>query len=147
MKVILLEDVKSQGKKGEVVDVNEGYARNCLIKKNLAAPATQSVLNELEQKKAAEARHKQAEKKAAEELMNRLNGITVKVKVKSGESGKLFGSVTTKEIADALNEIGYAVDKKMIMIKEPVKSIGRVMIDVKVYAEMTARINLVVEAL
>jgi len=147
MKVILLEDVKDQGKKGNVIDVNEGYARNFLIKKNLAAPATSGVLNEIAQKKAAEARHKEMEKKAAKELLDKINGITVKVKVKCGESGKLFGSVTSKEIADALTNDGYEVDKKMVMLKEPIKNIGRAMVDIKVYHEMTARVNVVVESL
>lgn len=147
MKVILLEDVKDQGKKGNVIDVNEGYARNFLIKKNLAAPATAGVLNEIAQRKAAEARHKEMEKKAAKELLDKINGITVKVKVKCGESGKLFGSVTSKEIADALTNDGYEVDKKMVMLKEPIKNIGRVMVDIKIYHEMTARVNVVVESL
>lgn len=145
MKVILLEDVKAQGKKGQIIEVNDGYARNFLLKKNLAAPATASVLNELKQKEAAEARQRELEKAAAQSLYDNINGTTVKVKVKCGDSGKLFGSVTSKEIADALNEYGYKVDKKMIMLKEPIKNIGREMVDVKVYQDMTARVNVVIE--
>ena len=145
MKVILLEDVKAQGKKGQIIEVNDGYARNFLLKKNLAAPATASVLNELKQKEAAEARQRELEKAAAQSLYDNINGTTVKVKVKCGDSGKLFGSVTAKEIADALNEHGYTVDKKMIMLKEPIKNIGREMVDVKVYQDMTARVNVVID--
>lgn len=147
MKVVLLEDVKAQGKKGEIIEVNEGYARNFLIKKKLAIPATNSTLNEIEQRKAAEKRQKELEKQAAKEMYDKINGSTVKVNVKCGESGKLFGSVTTKEISQAFADIGYDVDRKCILLKEPIKNIGRTMIDVKLYHEMTARVNLVVEAL
>ncbi|MGI6701136.1 MAG: 50S ribosomal protein L9 [Christensenellales bacterium] len=147
MKVILLCDVKAQGKSGDIIEVNDGYARNFLIKKNLAVAATPQAVNELEQKKQSERRQKELERQAAKELYDKINGATVSVKVKCGESGKLFGSVTAKEIADALNESGFAVDKKMVLLKEPVKNIGRTMVDVKLYQDTTARVNVVVEAL
>lgn len=145
MKVILLQDVKGQGKKGQIVAVNDGYARNFLIPKNLAIPATANVVNELDQKKASDARAKEMEKKAAQDLRDTINNTTVTIKVKCGDSGKLFGSVTSKEIAQALEEKGHAVDKKMIMLKEPIKSIGTTTIDVKIYHNITAKVNVIIE--
>jgi large subunit ribosomal protein L9 len=147
MKVILLEDVKSQGKKGELINVNDGYARNFLIPKNLAMEATSNNVNTLEQKRQEELRRKAKEKKDAEELGAKINGTTIKVPVKCGENGKLFGSVTAKEIAEALSTGSYTVDKKMVMLKEPIKAIGRQMVDIRLHHDVTVRINIVVEAL
>ena len=145
MKILLLEDVKGQGKKGQVLEVNDGYARNFLIHKKLAIAATSNTINELEQKRAAEIKQRAVEKQAAIELLNKLNGTTIKVQVKCGDNGKIFGSVTTKELSQVLEKSGFPVDRKMIMLKEPIKAIGRTMIDVKVYFDMVARVNVVVE--
>lgn len=146
MKVILLEDVKGKGKAGDMVNVNDGYARNFLFPKNLAQQATQGNMKIVEQKKAAEKRHIEEERKEANDLKDKLDGRTISVKVKAGENGKIFGSVTSKEIAKALKEDGYIIDKKKILLKDPIKSIGREMIDIRVYPEIVARINVVVEA-
>ena len=147
MKVILLEDVKSQGKKGELINVNDGYARNFLIPKHLAMEATSNNVNTLEQKRQEEARRKAKQKKDAEELGAKINGTTIKVSVKCGENGKLFGSVTSKEIAEALSTGAYNVDKKMVMLKDPIKAIGRQMVDIRLHHYVTVRVNIVVEAL
>ena len=107
MKVILLQDVKGQGKKGEVVDVNEGYARNFLVKKGLAEIATATKLNDLNQKKSSADFHKAEEVKATKILAAQIKGKTFTVKIKSGQNGKVFGSVPGGNISDALAEAGY----------------------------------------
>jgi large subunit ribosomal protein L9 len=145
MKVILLKDVKSQGKKGDVINVSDGYARNYLIRLGFAEEVNNSGLNEIAQKKAAEELRLEKEKKDAEELFNKINGVTVKVLVKCGEKGKIFGSVTAKEIAEQLEKQGISIDKRKIVLKEAIKQTGRSMIDIKVYNNMTARVNLVVD--
>ena len=148
MKVILLQDVKSQGKAGDIIEVSKGYAANFLFPRKLAAPAEGKALNEANQKKASEElRRKKALDKAKAD-QEALNGSTVHIKVRAGEKeGKIFGSVTAKEIAVALEEQGYAVDKHSIVLKEPIKQLGRQMIDVKLYGGLSARVNVVVEAL
>ncbi len=146
MKVVLLEDLKGKGKKGDVISVSDGYAANFLIPRKIAVDASASVLNELTQKKAAEALRAKNEKEEAQKVKDALSSATVKVKVKCGESGKIFGSVTAKEIATELTSMGYTVDKKNIIIKEPIKKIGREMIEIKLYHEVIARVNVVVEA-
>ncbi len=147
MKVILLQDVKGQGKKGDVVDVNDGYARNFLLARKLAQEATAANLNSITIKKQAEAYHKDMEKKAALELKEQLKELTVTVAIKTGENGRVFGSVTTKEIADALAQMGYEIDKKKIVLKEPIKNVGNYEMDVKLYPEITARLSVRVDSL
>ena len=127
MKIILLQDVKGQGKKGEVIDVNEGYARNFLIKKGLAEAATASKLNDLTQKKSAAEFHR------AEE-------------VKAGSQGRVFGSVTGANIADALQAAGYNVDKKKVVLTSPIKTLGEYDIELKLLEGITAKIKISVEA-
>ncbi len=146
MKVVLLEDLKGKGKKGDIITVSDGYADNFLIPRKIAINASNSVLNEVNQKKAAEAAKAKKAKEDALKTKDALSTATVRVKVKCGESGKIFGSVTSKEIASALNELGYNVDKKNIVLKDPIKRVGREMIEIKLYHEVTARVNLVVEA-
>ena len=146
MKVILLQDVKGQGKKGELVCVNDGYARNFLLPKKLAIQATSDNVNSLDQKKAAEARRIEMEKAAAKDIRDKINCTTISVKVKCGENGKLFGSVTSKEIATSLEEKGYDIDKKMVLLKEPLKSLGRTTVDIKLYTDIVAKVEISVEA-
>lgn len=146
MKVLLLEDVKAQGKKGEIIDVNDGYAKNFLIKKGLAKVATNQVINEVNQKNASIARKQEIEKKEAQELAKRMEGSVVNLSMACGENGKMFGSVTAKEISEALHEHGYDIDKKKINIKEPIKALGRYSIEVKVYANISVDIVLNVTA-
>ena len=147
MKVILLQDVKGQGKKGDVVDVNDGYARNFLLARKLAQEATAANLNSITIKTQAEAYHQDREKKAALELKEQLKELTVTVAIKTGENGRVFGSVTTKEIADALAQMGYEIDKKKIVLKEPIKNVGNYEMDVKLYPEITARLSVRVDSL
>lgn len=147
MKVILLQDVKSQGKAGDIIEVSKGYAQNYLLPRKLAAPAEGNALNEAIQKKASEElRRKKAQEKAKAD-QEALNGSTVHIKVKAGgKEGKIFGSVTAKEIAAALVEQGYTVEKQSVVISAPIKQLGRQMVEVKLYGGLTARVNVVVEA-
>ncbi len=146
MKVILKADVKGQGKKGEIINVSDGYARNFLFKNNLAAEATASTLNSARISAEAAEHRKAVEKAAAQELKKKLDSETVTVKIKVGESGKLFGALNTQNIADALSAKGYEVDKKKIVIAEPIKALGRYSVTVKCYAEISAKLTVIVEA-
>ncbi len=146
MKVILLQDVKGQGKKGEVVDVNEGYARNFLLKKGLAEIATATKLNDLNQKKSSADFHKAEEVKATKILAEQIKGKTFTVKIKAGQNGKVFGSVTGGNISDALAEAGYAIDKKKIILPQPIKTLGTYDIDLKLMEGITSKIIVSVEA-
>lgn len=147
MKVIFLKDVKGNGKKGEIVEVSDGYARNFLIKKGLAEEATAVKINSLNIKKGAEDFHRQEEIKALKEEAKRLNGTQITLKIKCGESGKVFGSVTAKEIADELSHLGYTVDKKRVMLKDPIKLLGVYAVDVKFLPDVIAKIKVEVAAL
>lgn len=142
MKVLLLQDVKAQGKKGDIIEVSDGYAKNFLIKKKMAIQATNQVINETNQKKASEQRKLEIEKQDAIKLAERLNGNTIVVEIACGENGKMFGSVTGKEISESLLKSGYDIDKKKINIKEPIKTFGVFSVEVKVYANVTATINI-----
>lgn len=146
MKVILLQDVKGQGKKGEVVDVNEGYARNFLIKKGLAEIATASKLNDISMKKSAADFHKAEEIKATKELAKTLNGQKFNVKIKAGQNGKVFGSVTSANISDSLATAGYTVDKKKIVVQNPIKNLGTYEIELKLMEGIGCKINIEVIA-
>lgn len=147
MKVILTADVKGTGKKGEIKEVSDGYARNFLIKKGLATEADSVSINSLQNKKAAEEFHRQEEIKRCMELAKKMNLAEVPVKVKCGETGKIFGSVTSQEIADGLNALGFEVDKKKIVIKEPIKKVGIYRVDVKLLPNISSKIVVKVEAL
>lgn len=147
MKVILKADVKGQGKKGEIINVSDGYARNFLIKNGLAAEATATTINSARISAEAAEHRKAVEKAAAQELKTKLDKESVTVKIKVGESGKLFGALNTQNISDALAAKGYEVDKKKIVISEPIKSLGRYTVTVKCYAEISAKLTVVVEAL
>ncbi|MBO5851937.1 MAG: 50S ribosomal protein L9 [Clostridia bacterium] len=145
MKVILLKDVKNVGKAGEIKEVSDGYARNCLIKQGLAEEATAVKINSLNIKKGAQDYHKREEIKALTEEAKNLNGKTITIKVKSGDNGKMFGSVTSKEIAEALSEIGFNVDKKKILLKDPIKTFGVHPVEVKFLQDVIAKIKVSVE--
>ncbi len=145
MKVILLEDVKSLGKKGEIVNVNDGYARNFIFKKNLGIEATGKNLNDLKLKKANEEKLAQQQYEEAQELAKKLEAGKVELPMKMGEGGRTFGSVSSKEIAQAIqDQMGYEVDKKKIQMKEPIKSIGTHIVPVKVHTKVTADVKVVV---
>lgn len=145
MKVILTQDVKAQGKKGQLIDVSDGYAKNFLIPKGLAILAGAKELNELKNKESAEKFKIETEKKEAKELAAKLEGITVKVYATAGAEGKLYGSVTSMEIADTLaRDHGVTVDKRKIVMGDPIKAFGTYTFDVKLYAEVTGKLNVVV---
>jgi large subunit ribosomal protein L9 len=146
MKVLLTADVKGTGKKGDVVEVADGYGRNFLIKKGLATAATAASVHEAQQKKEAAQFHKAEEVKALKALAASLEGKKVSVKIKTGENGKTFGSVTASHVATALSEIGFDVDKKKIKM-ETVKTLGTLPAEIRLMEGVTAKITVVVEAL
>lgn len=145
MKVVLLSDVKGSGKKGEIIEAKDGFAKNFLIKNGLAKEADAQALNVNKQQKQAAEFHRQEELKANKALKEKINGVTVEIQAKSGESGKFFGSITNKEIADKLFENGYAVDKKKIILDSNIKVAGTYQVTVKISPEETAKINVVVK--
>ncbi len=144
MKVILKADVKGSGKKGDVLEVSDGYARNFLLKKGLAEVATNSGINEVEQRKTADAFHKAENIKALKELAARMKGTEVTVAIKVGENGKVFGSVTSAQIASALSEKGFDVDKKKIVLKDAIKTLGSFSAEVKLMEGVSAKITVTV---
>ena len=141
MKVLLLNDVKTVGKKGEIVEVNDGYARNFLIKKGLAQQATAGVINETNQKNAAIAKQKQKEYEEALATAKELDGKVIDVVIKFGENGKSFGAVTSKEISIELAKLGYDIDKKKINLKDSIKTAGVFDVEIKVYTNVNATIR------
>ncbi|MCL2630313.1 MAG: 50S ribosomal protein L9 [Firmicutes bacterium] len=146
MKVILLKDIQGHGKRGAIVEVNDGYARNFLIPKKFAVEATKSLLNEYNAKLEKEKKLMEEEKARALETANLISGKTVDVKVKCGD-GKLYGSVTNQDIANAFKELGFEVDKKKITVKDSIKALGLYDAEVWVYKETLAKfkINVVKE--
>lgn len=147
MKVILTADVKGKGFAGDIVNVNDGYARNFLFPQGLAKEATPANLNVAKQQRQANEKRRMLERLSAQEAAKRLNGIKVTVKEKCGENGRLFGSVTAKEVADAiLSQHGIEVDKKRIVLDEPIKELGETGITIKVFSGLTADIIVCVEA-
>ena len=142
MIVILLKDVKGAGKAGEVVKVSDGYARNMLIPKGFAKEATEGNVRNLEKQKAIMAEKQAEAKAAAEELADKISLITVNIVSKGGEGGRLFGSITSKEISEALEEQhGIKIDKKKIVLDAPIKQIGDTEVTVKVYPEVQAQLK------
>ena len=142
MKVILLEDVKSLGKKGEVVNVSDGYARNFIFKKNLGQEANGKNLNDLKLQKQNEEKVAQEHLEAAQELAKKLEAAKVELKIKTGEGGRTFGSVSSKEIAIAVKEqLGYDLDKKKIQIKEAIRTPGMHLVPVKLHQKVTAELK------
>lgn len=142
MKVILLEDVKSLGKKGEVVNVSDGYAINFIFKKNLGLEANGKNLNDLKLQKQNEEKVAQEHLEAAQELAKKLEAAKVELKIKTGEGGRTFGSVSSKEIAIAVKEqLGYDLDKKKIQIKEAIRTPGMHLVPVKLHQKVTAELK------
>lgn len=146
MKVILLADVKDVGKKGDVAEVSDGYGKNFLIKKGFAKAATASNVHEAEQKKAAQAFHKAEEVKALKALAATLDGKSVPVKIKVSENGKVFGSVTTLHVSEALSKLGFDIDKKKIKM-DSVKNLGSYPAEIRLMEGVVAKITIVVESL
>ncbi len=138
MKVILLDNIKGVGKKDEVINASDGYARNFLFPKKLAVEANSENMSKLNNKKEANNYRKDLEKQVAEETAKKLKGILLKVNVKAGENGKIFGGVTAKEIADTLKtQANIEVDKKKIELKEQIKTLGTFSVNVKLYEGVT----------
>jgi large subunit ribosomal protein L9 len=146
MKVILLADVKGQGKKGEIKNVSEGYARNYLFPRNLAEEATEANLQKLKAEQEAKARKEAEELRAAQELAAKMSDLKVTVRTQAGEGGRLFGAVTTKHIGEALAKLGYNIDKRKIQLHDPIKSLGGHKVQIKLHPEVTANITVYVEA-
>ena len=145
MKLLLLQDVKGQGKKGELVNVSDGYARNFLLPKKLAVVADNTVMNELRTKEEAKLHREAEEKKAAVENAKKLEGIVVKLYATAGADGKFFGAIGAKDIADELAKIsGIEVDKRKIALPDSIKAFGTFAVDVKLHSEVTGKINIVV---
>ncbi len=142
MEVILLEDVKNVGKKGDVVKVNDGYGRNVLIKKKQALEATGKNLNDLKLKKANDERIAAENLEAAKELGEKLEQSEITVKIKVGEGGKTFGSVSSKEIAEEVrSQLGFEVDKKKIQLKDAIKVVGTHEVKIKLHQQVTTTLK------
>ena len=145
MKVVLLQDVKDIGKKDQVVNVSDGYARNFLLPRKLAKEATAAAMSDVKAKESARAHHKREEIKAANELKAMLNGKEVTIKAKAGKEGKLFGAVTSKDVAAAIKaQHKIEIDKKKIVMKD-IKTFSRVDVEIKIYPEIQAKITVIVE--
>lgn len=146
MKVILSEDVKSLGKKGEVVNVNDGYARNFIFKKNLGVEATSKNLNDLKLRKQNEEKVAAENLEKAKSLAAELAGKSVTLSIKAGSGGRAFGSVSTKEISTAAREqLGYELDKKKMHLTEPIKNTGTFTVPVKLHPKVTAELKVIVK--
>ena len=145
MKVLLLQDVKGSGKKGQIVEVNDGYATNFLIKKNLAKKADNAVMLENASKQASAERTKMLEREAAVKKAEELKNKNVVIKAKTGDNGKLFGAITLKEIAEALTKQNIEVDKKQILLDSPIKNLGTYSVEAKLYSGVMAKFNVIVE--
>lgn len=146
MKVILLQDVKSLGKKGEIVDVNDGYARNFILKKKVGVEATGKNLNDLKLQKNNEKKIAEENLEAAKELAKELSEGQIVAHIKVGEGGRTFGSVSSKEIAEAVKkQMNLDVDKKKIQLKEAIKTLGTHIVSVKLHPEVTAELKVVVK--
>jgi large subunit ribosomal protein L9 len=145
MQIILQEDVEKLGTRGQVVEVARGYARNFLLPRNLALEATPGNMKRLEKMRATFAKKEASEKADAQKLADMLSGVSIELVRKSGENDHLFGSVTSADISEALEAKGHKVDKKQIVLAEPIKSIGDYEIPVKLHREVTTSVKLSVK--
>lgn len=146
MEVIFVKDLKGQGKAGEKKNISDGYAKNFLIPKGFAIEATKANLNDLKGKKESEAFKKEQELKAANELKAKLETITVKLKTKAGDNGKLFGSITSKDISEELKkQYSIDIDKKKIVLPDGLKETGNFEIDAKLYPSVSGKIKVCIE--
>ena len=145
MKVILQQDVRGQGKKGQLVEISDGYARNFLLPRKLAVPATAENINTMELQEKARQAQMAAEKAEAQALAEKLQGIQVKLAAKAGEGGRLFGAVTSKEIAEALSaQFGLNIAKTKLVLDEPIKACGGYQIKAKLGYEIVGTVNVLV---
>ena len=145
MKVILLADVKGQGKKNDVIEVSDGYGKNFLIPRKLAKVADAQSLNDVKVKESARLYRIETEKKEAQALAEKLKTLVVKIPASSGADGRLYGSITSKDITEQLQkEHGIAIDKRKLVMNDPIKAYGKYEIDVKLYTEVSGKINVLV---
>ena len=146
MKVILLQDVKSLGKKGQIVNVNDGYARNFILPKKLGIEANGKNLNDLKLHNANEEKLAKEALEAAKDLAKKIEAGKIEVTIKTGEGGKTFGSISTKELAaEVKNQMGYEIDKKKIQMKDTIKTLGTHIVPVKLHTKVTAELKVVVK--
>jgi large subunit ribosomal protein L9 len=145
MKVILQQDVKDHGKKGQMVEVSDGYARNYLFPRKLAIAATADNINTMKLREAARVKQLEEEKAQAQDVAKKLESCVVKVSARAGDNGRLFGSVTSKEISDALNEqYGINIEKNRLIISDPIKSFGSYEVKCKLGHEITGKVNVII---
>jgi len=145
MKVILLQDVRGQGKKGDLIEVSDGYARNFLFSKKLAVEADKAMLNELKNREEAAKFKKETEKAQAQETAAKLEGVLLKIAVSGSPDGRLYGAVTTMEIAQQLSEqFNIDVDKRKIVLDDPIKAFGKYTLDVKLFAGVSVKLNVLI---
>ncbi|RYL90868.1 50S ribosomal protein L9 [Sporolactobacillus sp. THM7-4] len=141
MKVIFMKDVKGKGKEGEIKEVSEGYARNYLFPKNIAVPANKGSLKQLETKKKHEQARAEEERREAEELKKKIESLTIELTAKSGEGGRLFGSITSKQIAQAFKKKDITIDKRKIELPEPIRALGYSDVPVRLHPQVTAKVR------
>ncbi|ADM72680.1 50S ribosomal protein L9 [Paenibacillus peoriae] len=141
MKVIFIKDMKGQGKKGQIKEVSDGYAANFLLPRGVARPATEGNMKTLENQNAAEEKRKQEEKEEAQALGKKLEETTVQLKAKAGEGGRLFGAITSKQIAEAVAKTGIKLDKRKIELEEPIRTLGVTQMTVKLHPEVKATLK------
>ena len=145
MKVVLLKDVKGQGKKDQIINVSDGYARNFLFPRGLAAEADAKLMNDIKNREAAQAHRVEEETAAAKATAEKLEASNIIIRSGAGADGRLYGSVTAMDVAAALkDQLGVEVDKRKIVIPEPIKAHGKYELEVKLYAGITGKINLIV---
>ncbi len=148
MKVILKADVKGHGKKGDLVNASDGYAKNFLIPKGLAVVADKTAINDLENKKSANAFHKNQEEMRAKELADQLEGKKITFRIKAGDNGKLFGSITAKDVAEQIkSQLHLEVDKKKVALQDAIKTLGITNVTVKIYPGISADVKVEVLSL
>lgn len=148
MKVILNQDVKGQGKKGDLIEVSDGYARNYLLPKNLAKEATKENINVLKGQNESRAYREQKELEQAQSIAEKVNTIKVSLKAKAGENGKLFGSITSKDVSEALtNQHHIKIDKKKFQMPDGIKALGQTTVDIKIHPGVTAKLKVEISAL
>lgn len=145
MKVILLADVKGQGKKNDVIEVSDGYGKNFLIPRKLAKVADAQSLNDVKVKESARLYRIETEKKEAQALAEKLQSLVVKIPASSGADGRLYGSITSKDITEQLQKAhGIVIDKRKLVMSDPIKAYGKYEVEVKLYTEVTGKINVLV---
>ena len=145
MKVVLLQDVKAQGKKDQVVEVSDGYARNFLFPKKLAVPADAKVINDIKNKQSSAKQKEEVERENARALAKKLAETTIKLTAEAGSDGRFYGAITSKDIAEALKaQAGIEADKRKILLDAPIKAFGTYKIELKIYADISGKFNVTV---